>query len=129
MTGQVTITHADASTLELFPTSISITYNFPGLSVERKPGSAAGAGYTVDPNMTYRTIEVSAYLTGTQVNTLTGKVMPASAPTYDGTDPKILIYYDGSTSESILCVIMGLKLSHVADNRWMANFIFVERDT
>jgi hypothetical protein len=131
---QIVLTHADAATLNIFTNDAEITWLFPGKEVvprTKATGTAAAMndGYTVDPNNGYRVVTCSSYLTGDEVSTLNGKLLPNAVPTYDATDPKIVIKLDGDTSLTILCAITACKAKHITDARWLVSFIFTERTT
>ena len=114
--------------MDIYPIqkSLSITYLFPGKVVERQNDKI---GITADPNREYRIVECSAYLTSAEIGTLNTAMMPASAPTYDATDPKVRVYRDGTNYFDILCVVTGLKLLFFADNKWLVQIQFTERST
>jgi len=129
MTEMITITFGDASTLDLpvYDGSLKIRYVFGGLSVTRQPNKV---GITTDSNRNWREVECLAYMTAaTIVDTLNGKLMPAAAPTYDATDPKILVTLSGSKSLTILCTVKSVEVSHVTQDRYDVKFTFEERST
>lgn len=134
---QLVITHADGTTLskELIDGSLSITWIFPGRVVEPRT-KAAGTisvmndGLTKDPNNGYRVVSCGAMLTAAEIVTLNAKMLPAAIPTYDATDPKIVLELDGNVGNNltILCVITSpLKAIWVVDNQYRVGFIFTER--
>ena len=127
MTDMITITFADATTLalEVFDKSASVEWMFEGLSIERQPNKV---GITTDPNYNYRVVECTAKLTAAQiVDTLDVKLLPAAVPTYDATDPKIIIYLSGAKSITMLCAITKAKAKHIVDDQWAVSFQFVGR--
>lgn len=132
---QLVITHADASTLSLDLIDATITWVFPGRMVHprtKASGTAAAMndGYTADPNNGYRIVTCGALLTAAEIVTLNGKMLPNAIPTYDATDPKIVLELDGANSFTILCVITSpLKATWVVDNMYRVSFIFTERTT
>ena len=119
-------THADASTLSFFATNVSIRWAFPNKTISRQPNKV---GITTDRNDEYRVVTCTAILSGDDLNTLNTAMMPAAAPTYDATDPKILIYLDGDTSLTILCAITELEASHQTSGQWAVSVTFTERST
>ncbi len=136
MASQIVLTHADASTLDIDPTSpVTITWMDPsrGVIVRHKSTGTAAAmndGYTIDQNNGYRVVTCTALLTAVELVTLNAKLLPNAIPTYDATDPKIVVALDGSNSFTILCIVsFPLKAIHSVDNMWSVSFIFTERTT
>ena len=134
MTSQITITHADASTLSIDTISMSGTYMFPGRGVTprtKASGTAAAMndGETTDPNQGFRVITCTTHLNGADVNTLNGKLLPATVPTYDATDPKIVVRLNGTVSHTILIVITAFKYTMIGDDKFSCSFTFTERVT
>jgi hypothetical protein len=125
MTAPITYTHADATTLGFFATAYSIIYHFPGKEIVRQNNKI---GITVDPNRGYRVVECIAILTSADLSTLNGYALPAAIPTYDDTDPKIVVYRDGANSFTILCAITAVKATHMSDDKWQVEVQFTERD-
>ena len=125
-TAPITYTHADASTLDFFATSYSVTYHFPGKEVVRQNDKI---GITVDPNREYRVVQCTAVLTSANYDTLNTMLMSAAIPTYDATDPTLQVYRDGANHYDILCVITACKATHMTDNRWQVEIEFTERST
>ena len=127
MTEMITITFGDASTLDLNVRdgTLRIQYMFGGLSVTRQPNKV---GLTTDSNRNWREVECIAYMeAATIVDTLNGKLMPATAPTYDGTDPKILVNLSGAKSLTILCTVKSVEVSHTTQDKYDVKFVFEER--
>lgn len=127
MTEMITITFGDAGTLELkvYEGTTNIDYIFEGLTIDRQPNKV---GITTDPNYNYRRVSCKAYITAAEiVDTLDGKLLPAAAPTYDGTDPKILVNLSGAKSITMLCAITACRVSHITDDKWSASFTFEGR--
>ena len=132
-TPQIVLTYADTSTLNIFSTNASIDWMTPGLEVvvrDKASGTAAAMndGYTVDPNNGYRVVTCSVKLTAAEIETLNGKLLPASVPTYDGTDPKIVLQLGATKTFTILCTIKA-KAIFISDNSWRVSFTFTERTT
>jgi hypothetical protein len=129
MTEMITITFGDASTLDLpvYDGTLKIIYSFPGLEIFRQPNKV---GITNDPNQGFRTVTGKAYTTAAViVDTLDGKLLPASAPTYDATDPKILVTLSGAKTLTILCAVKQVVVSHITQDKYDVDFTFEERST
>lgn len=126
-TAAITYTHADASTLDFMATDYHITWVFPNKTVSRQPNKI---GITTDRNDVYRVVSCTANLSSTQLNTLNTMMMPAGAPTYDGTDPKVRVYRDGTNYFDIFCAIIDpIEATHLSADQWSVSIKFVERST
>ncbi len=131
-TPQIVITFADATTLDIYTEDVAIDWMTPGKEVvprTKVTGTAAAMndGYTVDPNNGYRVVTCSDLLTGTEIETLNGKLLPATVPTYDSTDPKIVLQLGDTKTFTILCIIKA-KANFVS-GQWRVSFTFMERTT
>lgn len=124
-TPQVVYTDHDGNTTNIFTKDVDIEYVFDGLTITRQPGMI---GITTDPIQTYRVITCSQIMTGTALNTFNTQVMDTSK-TYDGTDPKITVLYDGTNSWTIYVAAVSIKASIVTDNEWSVSFKFMERSS
>jgi len=122
-TPQVVFTDHDGNTYNIFTRDLSIDMIYDGLTVTRQPGHV---GKTTDPIQEYRTITCSCTMTGTALNTLQGQLMDATK-TYDATDPKITVVYDGSSSWTILVATVHVNYKPIHENEWMVRFTFNER--
>lgn len=120
---QITYTDHDGTATNIFCTSVGIRYIFDGLSVERQPGKV---GITVDPIQQYREVSCSAIISGDALKALNDQLMDGTK-VYDATDPKVLIYLDGNTSLTILCVITHFNADIMGHEKWAVNITFRER--
>lgn len=125
MTDQITFTDHDGNSMSLSCKTVSIQYVFDGLSVDRQTGLV---GKTTDPIQEYRVVTCTALLSGDNLSTLNGYLMD-TAKTYDGTDPKIVVYLDGDTSLTILVAVMSVTatMAPSAGNQWWVDMVFKER--
>ena len=127
MTEMLTITFGDASTLSLpvYTGTLIIDYMFDGLEIKRQPNKV---GITKDPNYNYRKISCTTYTTAANVvDTIDVKVLPATAPTYDGTDPKILVYLSGTKTITMLCAITKCTVKHQYSDHYQVEWVFTGR--
>ena len=129
MTEMITITFGDATTFDVpvYAGTLEIDYNFPGLEIHRQKDKV---GITNDPNQGFRTVECVGYVTATNVvDTLNAKFFPASAPTYDATDPKILVTLANGKTLTILVALMHAKITHNSGENYNIKLKFEERST
>jgi len=124
-TPQVVFTDHDGNTYNIFTNDLNIDLFYDGLTIEHKSGHV---GLTTDKIREFRTVTCSCTMTGTALNTLQGQLMDATK-TYDGTDPKIAVVYDGSSSWTILVAVMHVNYKPIANNLWQVTFTFTERST
>jgi len=127
MTEMITITFGDASTLALpvYDGTLIIDYRFDGLEVSHQPNKV---GITNDPNTNYRKVECTSWANAaTVVDTIDVKVLPAVAPTYDATDPKIVVNLSGAKSITMLCAITECKVSHLTQDNYQVKWTFEGR--
>jgi hypothetical protein len=125
-TAQLTYSETAENTIDIFTTSLNIRWAFPNKMVERQPNKI---GITVDPNMGFRVVECSAILTGAQVSTLNGYLLPASAITYGATYPKIVITLATGTTFTILCAITSMQATDMGFGNWSVSLTFEERSS
>ena len=129
MTEMIKITFGDASTFDLpvYSGTLEIHYAFPGLEVSRQINKV---GRTNDPNQGFRTVTCLGYVTAANVvDTLNAKLLPATAPTYDATDPKILVTLANGKALTILIAVMKAVVVHNSAENYDMEFTFVERST
>lgn len=125
-TAEVIYTDHDGNAVNLFTTDVKITYVFDSVHVDHKN---ALVGYTTDPIRQYRVVTCTAVMSGDSLNTLNGYNMD-TAKTYDGTDPKIVVYLDGDTSLTILVAVMECSAAFLGSaGQWSVSFRFEERST
>jgi len=124
-TPQIVFTDHDGNTYNIFTDDISIDLIYEGLEVEHKNGHV---GLTTDPIREYEVVTCSCTMTGTALSTMRSQLKDATK-TYDGTDPKIAVVYDGSSSWTILVAVMHVNYKPIANNQWRVTFRFEERST
>jgi hypothetical protein len=124
-TPQIVFTDHDGNTYNIFTRDLVIDLTYDGITVTRQPGHV---GITTDPIQEYETITCSCTMTGTALNTLRAQLKDATK-TYDGTDPKIAVVYDGTNTWTILVATVYVRYNPIADNEWRVQFTFVERST
>lgn len=121
-TPQIVFTDHDGNTYNIFTEDTEIRLKY-GLTVTRQPGHV---GITTDPVQEFETITCSTTMTGTSLNTLRAQLRDTTK-TYDGTDPKITIVYDGSSSWTILVAVVEVTYRMLPQNMWSVRFTFIER--
>lgn len=121
---QIVYHNSNGVTINLFTKNVVINWLYPGKEVVRQVDKV---GIVVDPNMIYRQVTCTAPLTGDQVNTLNGYLMPASAPDYSGAYPKIEVKLDGDTTLTIEVANTATQAVHQVDNKWLVAFTFTEK--
>ena len=123
-TAQIVYHHSDGNTIDFFTKNANIEWKFPGKTISRQPNKV---GLTDDPNQVYRVVTCNANLTGDTLNTFNGYLMPATAPTYDGSYPKIVLYLDGDTTFTILCAVTMIVAVDLGAGKWNVGVTFTER--
>lgn len=120
---QVVFTDHDGNTYNIFTDDLEITLTYDGLTVSRQPGKV---GITTDPIQEFETITCSCIMTGTALNSMRTQLRD-TAKSYDGTDPKVAVVYDGTSSWTILVATVLVRYRPVQSNTWRVTFTFVER--
>ena len=121
---QVLYTHANGQSLNL-KLKATIRWPFEGKSVEHKNNQAS---VVVDPNRNYMVITGTALLTAAELTTLKGYIQPATAPTYDGTYPNIVLKLSNTVSWNLLCMLTTEVLAAFrTNNKFLVAFEFTER--
>lgn len=124
--GQITYTHANGNSVDLFPLKKTgrIRYISPGKEISRQPNKV---GIVVDPNKGFRVVTCSVKLETADLAKLKGYMLPAVKPTYDDTYPNVTVKIDGTNTETILCVLMDVDQRHWSDNKWRVDLLWEER--
>ena len=123
---QIVYTHEVGESLNL-KLKATIRWPFEGKSIQHKNNQAS---IVVDPNRVYMVVTGAALLTAAELTTLKGYIQPATAPTYDGTYPNIVLKLSGTVSWTILCMMTTEVVAQFrTDNKFLVVFEFTERYT
>ena len=110
---------------------LKVTWVFPDKIVNRKPGSAAGAGKVVDLNKTYRVFSGTSSLSAADFNEMHTQIQPAAAPTYTGVYPRLTLVKLGAgvdwTNVEVVCT--GFSGTMRGDGTWFVEFQFTAQTT
>lgn len=80
-----------------------------------------------DHNKVTRMFSWVTLLSRANKDTLKGYLQPTAAPTYDATYPKIVITWDGATTENVIGMIVGCEIVCVGDDKFQHSITFRER--
>lgn len=120
----VVYTHANGESIDIFVNKPQVEIFTPGKEISRQPNKV---GIVIDPNQGFRVLTCNAFFTAAEIVQLEGYMLPASAPTYDGTYPNVTVKRKGNVTTSFLCILKKVRENFRRDDKWMVSLSFIER--
>ena len=120
----VVYTHANGESIDIFANRPQVEIFTPGKEISRQPNKV---GIVIDPNQGFRVLTCTAKFDAAEIVQLEGYMLPASAPTYDGTYPNVTVKRSGTVTTSFLCILKDVRENHRADDKWMMSLKFIQR--
>ncbi len=124
MTDTVVYHDSNGNTVSMATENLTEDYDFHNKSVKAKTNQTS---VVVDTNRVLRIFSWTALVSRADKDELKGYFAPASAPTYDANFPKIVVTWDGATTENVIGMIIGCQFSMAADAQFWANLTFRSR--
>ena len=124
MVDTVVYHNSNGATVSMATENLREDFDFHGKTVKGKTNKTS---VVRDKNRVLRVFTWSALISRADKTELTGYVAPAAAPTYDATYPKIVVTWDGATTENIIGMIVACGFEQSPQNQYWAHLTFRQR--